>query len=43
MLGTDSIVAFDGGKLDGAGYGRKISDSYGAEVGEKFIAEDKAC
>lgn len=37
MLGQWSIVAFDVGKIDGWGYGNKISEGYGSECGEKFI------
>jgi len=41
MLGTWSIVAFSGGKLDGPGYGCTIHNSYGNECGEKFIISTK--
>ena len=37
MLTHWSIVALDVGKIDGHGYGNKISSSYGPECGEKFI------
>jgi hypothetical protein len=31
------IVGFEHGKLDGAGYGRKIGETRGSECGELFI------
>lgn len=31
------IVGFEHGKLDGAGYGRKVSETRGAECGELFV------
>lgn len=37
MLNEWSIVAFQQGKLDGAGYGYKYSPTYGPECGEGFI------
>jgi hypothetical protein len=37
MLSQWSIVAFDIGKIDGFGYGNKISNTRGPECGEKFI------
>lgn len=37
LLGQWSIVAFDVGKIDGFGYGNKISHQRGPECGEKFI------
>ena len=40
LLNTWSIVAFDKGKMDGRGYGYKISDTYGPEVGERFIVKN---
>ncbi|KAM3147363.1 hypothetical protein pb186bvf_000614 [Paramecium bursaria] len=39
-LGEWSIVAFDKGKIDGSGYGHKISDTYGEECGEVFTVWD---
>jgi hypothetical protein len=35
------IVAFKTGKLDGQGYGFKISESYGKECGNKFIIDQE--
>ena len=37
MLCPYSIVAFDVGKIDGSGYGNRISHHRGSECGEKFI------
>lgn len=34
-----SIVGLVGGKIDGHGYGNKISPGNGEEIGEKFIIE----
>ncbi len=31
------IVGFENGKLDGAGYGKKIGETRGSECGELFI------
>ena len=37
LLGQWSIVGFDHGKLDGAGYGYQLSNGSGPECGEQFI------
>lgn len=39
FLGAWSIVGFDRGKIDGSGYGSKISDTRGSECGEIFIIQ----
>ena len=40
LLGAWSIVGFDRGKIDGSGYGSKISDTRGSECGEIFIIQN---
>ena len=37
IVGEWGVVAFGTGKLDGSGYGNKISDQYGPECGQMFI------
>ena len=42
LLQNWSIVAFATGKIDGFGYGNKISETYGPECGELFILQANA-